>query len=80
MTTSEEIRKWFDVAASEGATHLLTIVDEFDWEDYPVFVMPGENVDRTIKLYDQVNMQRIMEVYRISLGWDAQSKGRVWNL
>jgi hypothetical protein len=42
--TQEDIRRWLKEAKKEGATHVIVVCDSFDHEDYPVPVMPGENV------------------------------------
>ena len=34
-TTKEDISVWFDEARREGATHLLVVCDEFDYEEAP---------------------------------------------
>lgn len=46
----------------EGATHVISVCDTFEYEDYPVFVMPNEDVNEVKKQFDGVNMQRINEI------------------
>lgn len=71
-----EIRGWFREAENRGATHLIVATDTWDYDSYPIYVMPGENPrDKEPKSM----MQRTEECYRISLGWEAQSQGRVQN-
>ncbi len=72
MTTKSEIRDWLTKAKSEGATHLLVVCDTFDWGDYPVEVMPGQDINVIAKNYDRVNMQKIMECYDLSKDIEAQ--------
>ena len=79
MTTAQEIQAWFIAAEQAGATHMLVVCDQFDWSDYPVSVGRTEDVSERIAHYRAASMQRVMEVYDISLGWEAQSAGRVWN-
>ena len=64
-TTKEDISVWFDEARREGATHLLVVCDDFDYEDYPKSVMPGEDVQAVLKSYKDGthSMQRVVEVY-----------------
>lgn len=38
MTTRNQVGGWFDQGLSLGATHMLVVVDKFDYEDYPIFV------------------------------------------
>jgi hypothetical protein len=79
-TTREEICTWLDRAAQVGATHMLVVVDTFDYENYPVQVMIGENVNDKIAKSSS-NMQRVMECYNFSLPLDAQlDEHRAWNL
>lgn len=67
-----EIAEWFLGGLEKGATHMIVVVDTFDHEDYPVYVMPEENVREIAKNYDGENMQRIMEVYDLGMDMEAQ--------
>lgn len=71
-TTPDVLKSWYERGKAEGATHLIVVCDTFDHEDYPVFVKPGEDVREKAREYDGKNMQRIMEVYDLSL--DAESQ------
>lgn len=78
-TTKEDILRWLESGKEEGATHLIVVCDTFDWEDYPVFVSPQENVHEKEEHYNG-NMQRVMEVYNLSMDWDQQlNQGRSFN-
>jgi len=48
---------------------LIVACDTFSFEDYPVYVMPGEDVRERCKLGE---MQSIMEVYNLSMDLDKQ--------
>lgn len=74
-----QIEAWFHIAEREGATHMLMVVDEYDWEDYPVNCESEDFARRRYEELHNRNMQRVMEVYRIDLGWEAQSSQRVHN-
>lgn len=64
--TREEISQWFDAGIAKQATHMLVVCDTFDYEDYPVYVMPGENPKvRAEKYIAGDNMQRLMECYKL---------------
>lgn len=63
----EDILGWFKRGQEQGATHVIVVCDTFDHKDYPVFVKSGEDVRECAKKYDQQNMQRIMEVYNLSM-------------
>lgn len=69
-----------DKASAEDTTHMLVVVDTFDYEDYPVYIS-NHLIDDAIKKYHHVNMQRIMEIYSYGMDLESQLKqGRVWNI
>lgn len=73
MTTSEEIREWYELAQERKATHLIVVCDTFSHEDYPIFIMGGEAEAR--KSYNEYNgpdMQRVMEVYSLARDKEEQ--------
>lgn len=82
MTTKAEIANWFDEGKIRKATHLVVVCDTFDHEDYPVYVMPADDINKTIANYQNYhNMSRVMEVYNLSIDKDTQlNKHRVWNI
>jgi hypothetical protein len=78
MTTKQDISEWFLEGQKGGATHMIVVCDTFDHEDYPVYVMPKENVREIVKNYSG-NMQNVMEVYNLSLNKEMQlNKTRVF--
>lgn len=80
-TTRDEIREWLDRAKKKGATHMIVATDTFDWEDYPVFVMPGQDAQAEVNARHGPNMSKVMEVYNMSMDLDEQLKAqRVWNV
>ena len=68
----KDIREWFDYGIKSGATHLIVVCDTFDYEDYPVWVKPEEDVHEKAAEFTYENMQRIMEVYDLRLDKDKQ--------
>lgn len=76
MTSASTIKSWFERAEQEGADYMVVVCDSYDYTDYPVYC-DAEKARKTIA--KPGDMQRVMEVYDIRLGWDAQSRGRVWN-
>lgn len=38
-----DIEGWLAIAKERGATHLIVACHRFDYENYPVYVMPGED-------------------------------------
>lgn len=66
--TFDDITRWLDEATHKGATHLIVVCDDFDHDNYPIFVMPGEDVrERYDKVYAPGNMQHVDEVYNMSM-------------
>jgi hypothetical protein len=78
-TTKAEIREWLEEGKKKNTTHMLVVCDTFDWEDYPVYVRPGESVIDKFEGYKKGHheMQKVMEVYALHLDWNMQlSEGR----
>lgn len=75
-TTQTDIREWLARGKEKGATHVIVACDTFDWSDYPVFVMPGQDARAVAKKYDGTNMQKLMEVYNLSQDIEAQINQR----
>lgn len=63
----EDIRGWWMRGKGKNATHLIVVCDTFDYEDYPVFVMPGEDAREKAAECGKQEMQRVMEVYNLSM-------------
>jgi hypothetical protein len=61
-TTHEDIARWLKEGKAKGATHLIVVCDTFDHDDYPVYVMPGENARAKEAEYNGKSMQRVHEV------------------
>lgn len=68
--TKSEIGAWFDKGLKENATHMVVAHDSFDHEDYSIYVMKDENVRE--KATSIGGMQKIMEVYNLSMDKDKQ--------
>jgi len=63
MTASrKDIDRWIKEATEKGATHIISVCDTFDYDDYPVYVMPGENLAEIRAEYEGKEMQTINEV------------------
>jgi len=63
--TVADIERWKEEAKNMGASHIISVCDTFDWGDYPVYVMPNENVNVRAAKYNGSNMQRINEIIEI---------------
>lgn len=56
--------RWVAEAKNKGATHVLDVVDEFDYTHYPVYVMPGDSLEAVKERYS-TNMQRVYATYPV---------------
>ena len=80
-TTKAEIKRWLNKAKAEGTTHMLVVCDTFDHDDYDVPVKPTEKVADVVAKYRAMSMQRVMEVYDLSLDLEMQLvERRAWHL
>lgn len=78
--TREVIQGWLTRARTDGATHMLVICDTFSWEDYPVYVLPGQDPHEVAKRYDDKNMQLVVECYSMRYSdWPQLDAHRAWN-
>lgn len=79
-TTKELLATWFDSGVAQGATHMVVVCDTFDYEDYPVYVSPNQDVGQVFREYDGPNMAKVMEVYDLAKDRDSQlNEWRVFN-
>jgi hypothetical protein len=67
MTTQTLIGEWFDEGKRFKATHLIVVCDTYDHEDYPVYAFSEQGARQVVAEHNGVNMQRVMEVYNLSL-------------
>lgn len=72
MTTHMDLKVWFDTGVKQKASHMIVVTDSFDHEDYPAYVLPGQNVHERINHYRLAPMQRIMEIYDLAKDRDSQ--------
>lgn len=80
-TEVEDIRQWFLAGIEKGATHMVVFVDRFDHEDYPSYVMPGQDPREFVRsTLASAQMTGLMEVYHLGMEMEAQlAEGRVVN-
>ena len=72
------LRRWFAKAEAEGAAYMVVRSDGFSHADYSTSCFSLAEAHGLVRVPGP--MQRVMEVYDISLGWHKQATGRVWNL
>jgi hypothetical protein len=71
-TTPDTIREWLKQGQEQHATHMLVVCDTYDWEDYPVYVSPEEDVQKVIEANNGPNMTKLMECYNLSIDIQMQ--------
>jgi hypothetical protein len=76
-TTKEEIGRWFDSGKKHGATHMIVVCDTWDYEDAPIYIMPGEDAVAKCKDIEERSkrgegMLKVMEVYAMHLPKEEQ--------
>jgi len=64
--TREDVDRWIAEAKKKGAKYIISVCDTWDYDDYPVYVMPDEDLEEQKAKYSGVNMQRINEVITIN--------------
>lgn len=70
MTTYQEISDWFDDGVTDEQVYMVVWVDEYDMSDYPTYYDDEESAQESID--NPHSMQRVMEVYDLSLDRDTQ--------
>jgi hypothetical protein len=46
-------------------THVISVCDTFDYDDYPVYVFGYQDLEEVKKKYNKIDMQKINEVFDI---------------
>ena len=65
-TTKLDIKEWFEAGIKLNATHMIVVSDTFNFEDYPAYVLPDEDVHVRINHYRLASMQAVREVYDLN--------------
>jgi hypothetical protein len=71
MTSKLQLNDWFDKGVKDSKEFMIIVCDTFDWEDYPVYCMESD-FKTVYKSHNRVNMQKIMEVYDLSMDKNDQ--------
>ncbi|QKF93869.1 hypothetical protein QKU48_gp0411 [Fadolivirus algeromassiliense] len=62
------IAEWINKGKNIGAAYLIIACDTFDYMDYPVYVMPNENLnDKLIYYSDNTAMRAYHEVHELNI-------------
>jgi len=75
-SSKNDIRMWLDKAARNGATHMLVVVDEGDYEDFPVEIKAGENAAERIERINGAKGVRVIECYKMDADLESQLNER----
>lgn len=70
--TRQDIQRWIDEGKERGATHVIVALDTYDYDNYRVYVMPGQSAEDCVRVIRAESMQRVDEVYNLSLDIGAQ--------
>lgn len=70
-TSQDDICRWLK-RADKAATHMLVVCDTFDWSDYPVYIMPDQDIRAEADKRNGPNMTKLMEVYNLSMDLETQ--------
>lgn len=62
----EDVNRWIVNGKKMGATHIISVCDTFDYDDYPVYIMPNDDLEKKKSYYNGGNMQKINEVIDLS--------------
>lgn len=66
MASKQDISKWFDNGKDKGCTHVIVVCDTFSRDYYPVFVSDTDSSRDVAAKYDNVDMQKVVEVYNLN--------------
>lgn len=74
-----DIRGWLKRATPRD-THMIVVYDRWDYEDYPVFIHEGQDIQEEIRFRDGKNMTSVMEVYNLRMDIESQlAEKRAWH-
>lgn len=71
-TSTDLIRTWLQEGKEDKATHVAVFSDDFSHEYYPVSYHSREAAQAGVREKDGKNMQRVIEVYNLSMDWNKQ--------
>lgn len=63
----EDVEGWKETAKEMGATHIISVCDTFDYDDYPIYVMPEEDISARARGITMESMQRINEIIEVNI-------------
>lgn len=76
MTPKKEVLKWLKEGKEQGATHTIVVCDDFDCQEFPVHIMPNEDVRQMEsdleKMMEQGTTRRVDAVYSHAIDHETQ--------
>lgn len=75
--TVEEIRSWLSDGIALKATHMLIVCDRYDYEDFPVYVRKGEDVNAIVAQHDGPNMTKVHCTFDYNLSLEYQLREQI---
>lgn len=79
--TKKQIAEWFRDGVRRGATHMFIVRDNFELQDYKVYVLADEDAEEKNNLYSLDGDHTVMEIYSLSIDMDFQlSEKRAWHI
>ncbi len=70
--TRDEIMSWLSCARKKNKGFLIVVCDTFEYDDYPVYCIDEKECLEKYNEYNGKDMQRIMEVYDLSIPIEIQ--------
>lgn len=61
----KDVDGWIEKAKETGAQYIISVCDMFEYDDYPVYIMPDESLIEQVEHYNERNMQKVNEVIQI---------------
>jgi hypothetical protein len=71
-TTILDLKEWLARGKRKGASHMIIVCDTFNWEDFPVYVMPEQDARKEFNTENKKPMQKVMEIYNLNKDLEPQ--------
>ena len=65
VTQNDLLKLWIPIAKEKKATYILDILDTFDYEHYPIYILEDENIEDIKNKYNSMDMQRVFNVIKV---------------
>jgi len=71
-TTIIDLKEWVARGKRKGATHMIVVCNTHYWEDFPIYVMPGQDAKKEFDIENKNPVQKVREVYNLNKDLDSQ--------